>query len=379
MNKPKILHITPWFPNENNSTEGIFVWEHIKSLSAHTINEIISISFSKEKKFEEKEYEGVKHTEIRLKPLIDKWIFKERSASKQVAKILAKRHKEFDLINFHIAYPNAISIDKLKSSYPNLKFVITEHWTAYRYNFHLSEDNKGRKRIEQIFHHNIPVITVSTALAEDIQNFSKTTGFDSHIVPNVIRTDIFSYKEKTKKETFRFSSINNWNPMKNPITLIKAFHKVALKNPNIELVFAGTGDLIPEMNTLVKTLGLTDKVIFLGRISKQKVAEVLFNSDVYVQCSNYETFSVISAEALATGTPVITTKIGGVLDFIDDSNGILVEGMDIDNWAEAMEASIAEFEQYDLLKISQNAHNRFNLDAVGETYSKAITSIINEG
>ena len=296
-----------------------------------------------------------------------------------VEQIIAEHKNECDIINFHIAYPNAIKIGRLKEKYSKLKFVITEHWTAYHYNFNLADDSFGKKRMANMFHHNIPVITVSSALKEDIQKFSNSVDYPTHIVPNVIRTDIFEYKPKEESENFTFTSINNWNPMKNPTVLIRAFHQIALKNQHVRLILGGDGILIPKMKKLVEELGLSGKVEFIGRISKKEVAAQLQKCNVYVQSSNYETFSVICAEAIATGTPVITTKIGGVLDFIDDSKGILVSDMEIDNWVKAMEKLMHDFSIFNCSEISQKAHQMFNIEAVGKRYFEVLKAIKNEG
>ncbi len=379
MSKLKVLHITPWFPNEDNQMEGVFVWEHVKSLNPFVENWVVHIKFGNKSSKKEDIIENTPLTQITLKPIVDKWLFKEKKAAKLIDKIITTHQENCDLVNFHIAYPNAINIGELKKKFTDLKFVITEHWTAYHHNFNLAENSAGKKRMAAMFHHNIPVITVSNALAEDIQRFSNTTNYKSYIVPNIIRTDLFKYIAKDENVLFTFASINNWNTMKNPEILIQAFHQLTLKNDKVRLVLGGDGFLLPKMKEMVNNLNISDKVDFKGRISKEEVAKTLQASKAYVQCSNYETFSVITAEALATGTPVITTKIGGILDFVNDSNGILVEGMVVSDWTSALEEMIDNYKTFNFQEISATTQNRFNISAVGKSYFDVLTTICNEG
>jgi glycosyltransferase involved in cell wall biosynthesis len=375
MDKLRVLHITPWLPNEKKPSEGIFILEHISSLKPYCENEILYLYFGEKNSRDTFLEENIRTTKISLKPFMNKWIFKEKSADRAVHEFLFENKGRFDIINFHIAYPNAIKIGNLKQRYPDLKFVITEHWTAYHQEFNLAKNSKGRQRIEAIFKHDIPIITVSKALKEDIENFTGTKQQKVFIVPNILRTDIFNYRPKIKTDNFIFASINNWNPMKNPLVLIHAFAELYQTNKQLQLVLGGEGVLIEEMEKLVKQLDLQHAITFTYKLTKQEVAVILHAADAYVQSSNYETFSVICAEAIACGTPVIVTKIGGMLDFIHEENGILVDDLKVSSWVNAMKKMLEKREQFDSEKIAHEAHDRFNKASVGHKYFTCLKEI----
>lgn len=376
MKSLRILHITPWFPNENNPVNGIFILEHIKSLAPCAENHVYHIQFGKVDQEIEIKIEDISVIQKTLKPIVNKWWFKEKKVAKFVAETIANSQDDYDLVNFHIAYPNAIKIGDLKQAYPSLKFVITEHWSAYHENFNLLKGNKGRTRIESIFHHDIPLITVSTALKQDIENFSGKKQSQSFIIPNVIDTDLFYYRPPAENNLFTFVSINNWNPMKNPFVLIEAFAELYKNNKQIRLILGGAGSLMNEMLAMVARLELNDVITFKPNLSKSEVADTLSLANAYVQSSNYETFSVICAEALACGVPVIVSKMGGPLDFVDQKNGILVDDLSICSWTEALETMLVKRNDFDGKKIANEAAQRFNKSTVGKAYFNSLTQIL---
>ena len=77
-----------------------------------------------------------------------------------------------------------------------------------------------------------------------------------------------------------------------------------------------------------------------------------------------ETFGVVYAEALAAGLPVIGTKCGGPEDFVDDSNGILVEVGNKTELVEAMKYMYENRSSYDSNVIRQGVSKRFSEETI---------------
>lgn len=378
MDKIKVLHIVPWFPNPKNKIEAIFIAEHIKALNKHCFNEVLHIQFGKKNTSEIDNFDGIKVTRIISKPIIDKWIIKEKLATKNIKSFLKKEHLKFDLINFYVAYPNAINLNKIKKEFPENKFLITDVWSAFHTQFNLEKGNKGRNRIENIFSHPIPLFVVSDALGKDIQNFVGDDNLKYEVIPNCIDTSLFSYKKKTESNEFVFCSINNWSEMKNPIVLIKAFSLLKNKYDNIKLILAGTGVLIPEMKKIAIELNLNDSIVFKGKLTQNEVINELQNSNIYCQSSNYETFSVICIESLSTGTPVIATNIGGMKDFINTKNGELVNDLKVETWFAAMERNYLNYFKFKPIEISKECKKKYDLNVIGELFHSKLMNIYNE-
>ena len=94
---------------------------------------------------------------------------------------------------------------------------------------------------------------------------------------------------------------------------------------DVVLMLGGKGSLKPYFIRLVKKLGIKENVIFTGVISRKMVPYYYVASDVVVVPSLMEGFGIVGLEALASGKPVIASRVGGFPEYIiDGKNGFLV-------------------------------------------------------
>lgn len=105
--------------------------------------------------------------------------------------------------------------------------------------------------------------------------------------------------------------------------LIRALHDTC---SGAKLAIAGRGSQEKELKQLVQTLGLEPRVEFLGQLPPQELQSWMARARVVVLPHRLpETFALIGPEAMRFGTPVITTALGGVTEWLqDDCNGIAV-------------------------------------------------------
>ncbi|MCK5176695.1 MAG: glycosyltransferase family 4 protein, partial [Candidatus Aenigmarchaeota archaeon] len=107
-------------------------------------------------------------------------------------------------------------------------------------------------------------------------------------------------------------------PMKDPLTLIKAY-KIAKKTvPDLNLIICGDGELLEECKK-----NSDQNVHLLGMIDD--IAGVLKKADIFVCPSKYDPSPRSLIEAMAMGLPCIATNTGGIPYYLDESCGILVE------------------------------------------------------
>ena len=96
-------------------------------------------------------------------------------------------------------------------------------------------------------------------------------------------------------------------------------------NPGVTLLIAGEGPERPELETAVRELGIADRVRFLGPLPRLGVLELFRAADAAILSSSWENFPHTVVEALAVGTPVLTTAAGGVAEVVTDGlNGLVV-------------------------------------------------------
>jgi len=118
-----------------------------------------------------------------------------------------------------------------------------------------------------------------------------------------------------------------------PESAIKAREKTG--KHGLYFVLVGKGKLRPLLEKKTKDLGITDNVIFTG--FRNDMLEILQSIDLFVLPSLWEGQGVVIMEALAYKKPVVVSKVGGVVDVVeDDVSGILVPPMNPEALADAI-------------------------------------------
>ncbi|MBW4630542.1 MAG: glycosyltransferase [Iphinoe sp. HA4291-MV1] len=111
------------------------------------------------------------------------------------------------------------------------------------------------------------------------------------------------------------------HPQKDPILLLRAF--AALNEPNIHLLIAGDGELAVEVRAEIARLGLLNRVKLLGAVTQGELAQLHRVSNVFVLSSAYEGLPLVVLEALASGTPVVTTQCGETPKLLTADSGVV--------------------------------------------------------
>lgn len=120
--------------------------------------------------------------------------------------------------------------------------------------------------------------------------------------------------------------------------------RAAADVPGAIFALAGEGAEREPLEDLARSLGVDDRVIFLGY--RSDIAALLAVSDLVVLPSLFEGLPVALLEAMAAGRPVIASRIGGVDELVeDDRNGLLVEPGDPAGLAQAIRALLADPER----------------------------------
>jgi N-acetyl-alpha-D-glucosaminyl L-malate synthase BshA len=115
--------------------------------------------------------------------------------------------------------------------------------------------------------------------------------------------------------------------------VVDVFARVLGEIPS-RLVLVGDGPDLPRARSKVEELGIRDRVVFLGEYTP--VQELLSCSDLFLLPSSSESFGLAALEAMACGSPVVASRVGGLPEvIIDGESGYLCEVGDIDEMAAA--------------------------------------------
>jgi glycosyltransferase involved in cell wall biosynthesis len=166
-------------------------------------------------------------------------------------------------------------------------------------------------------------------------------------------------------------------PWKRPHDLLLAFAKVA--GANGYLVFVGDGPLRLDLESEAASLGISERVRFLGFVNQSGLPEVYTSSDVLVLPSGYEAFGVVVNEAMLCGCPVIVSdKVGAGFDLVrEGETGFVFPVGDIEALSALLQRALQSPER--LKRIGEAARERMaswsptqNLDGLVVALERAV-------
>ena len=119
--------------------------------------------------------------------------------------------------------------------------------------------------------------------------------------------------------------------------LLKAMPMVIKHFQNAKLVIVGDGEQITYLRDLTQSLGLCNSTIFTGAIPPMEIPEAYAAADVFVLPSLFESFGIALIEAQAAGKPVVSTRVGGAPEALqEDKTGFLVDPKDSEQLGKAI-------------------------------------------
>lgn len=133
--------------------------------------------------------------------------------------------------------------------------------------------------------------------------------------------------------------------------LIKAFKNLLNEGLDMQLLIVGDGKFEQEISSLVKRLDIENQVIFLPGIEDTKL--ILDALDIFCMPSLKEGLGLAVAEAQASGVAVIVSKVGGLVDLVQNGiNGILTAPEDYQAIASSIKRLLNDQELYDRLTLN---------------------------
>ena len=165
-------------------------------------------------------------------------------------------------------------------------------------------------------------------------------------LPNAVDVDLFrpDAERRTKVRTewgvaddeVVIGSLGRLDPEKRPDLLIESFAAVAARVPRARLVIAGGQARGTSIRSLAERHGVLDRTLVLGH--RPDAEDVLRGFDAFVQASDSEGSPYSLLEAMASGTPVVATAVGGVPSMVSaGEDGLLVPKGDASALAAAIE------------------------------------------
>jgi glycosyltransferase involved in cell wall biosynthesis len=177
-------------------------------------------------------------------------------------------------------------------------------------------------------------------------------------------------------------SVGRLYARKGLFTLIESMPSVIRKFRNAKFIISGKGQS-DEMKKLVAhaaKLGVKDNIVFTGYYPDKKLPRLYQAADVFAFSTFYENLPFAILEALSSGLPVVTTKVGGIPEVIEDGkNGFLVEPFNSRELADRIlyllehPATASEFGFLGRKTIEERFDWRFIVKKVLKVYDEALS------
>lgn len=223
------------------------------------------------------------------------------------------------------------------------------------------------ERLMPLVYRHCEFITVSESSRKEM-NALRITDKKINVVHPGIDPDFLFPGEKS--ETPLIAYVGRLQDYKSVDVAVQAFPKILASVPSASMVIAGGGEAEEKLLRLVKELGLSDRVVLLGKVSESAKRRVLQMAWVSVNPSFMEGWGITVIEANACGTPVVASDVPGLRESVADGRtGLLVPYGDRDALAEKICTVLTDSSTRDIL--SHNAlgwAKTFNWDASSEKF-----------
>lgn len=164
------------------------------------------------------------------------------------------------------------------------------------------------------------------------------------------------------------------HPQKDPVLLVQALSVLneQLNNGSdelkVHLLIAGEGELAPQLRSHIDNLGLTN-VTMLGALQQADLAHLHRVCDVFALSSAYEGLPLVALEALACGTPVVTTQTGETPSLLTHDSGVVCSERTPECIASALRQVLSKSENYSAQACTHVARPYAARTVVNEVYA----------
>ena len=360
----KVLFLTPWYPTDEKPNWGVFVREHAIALqNAGAEVEVWALCLLKTKDFWKSATStitsnGIIEKQVIVSTRFQQFVYNSPAWQRVLLESYFKISKadKPDIIIGNVGYPAGMWAQELSNRW-GVPYLVIEHWSGVQrfmtrsiWGAKLHNAYKGAKA----------VLPVSDFLGKQLQPYK--IGRPIITLPNVVDMVSFTYKPKQLTAgTVRFCSAQELSPPKLPFLMLEALDALQ-KKTGLTVIYNFVGGGPWEEQLKAKAAQSTIQFQLLPRQNKAALAAIIQESDFLIHASSYETFGLIALEALATGTPVITSNLPSLLEFVTEGRGFTSE-----NKADYFVAVLEKLIAYPFLpeSISAEITKAYSREAIG--------------
>ena len=353
-----ILCLSSWYPVERDQFLGNFVRSHVEAIA--TVHKVYMIVFEKSNR------DSVVRINTTINNVEEYRLLIPAAKSKIIRAIIQyrflKRIKKelpkIDIVHGHVILRQGLFFMLAKNIF-RAPLVITEHSNVFlKKKFTFLETYLTRF----VFKSTNAVTTVSKFLSDSIYEYF---GVKSTVIPNVV--DIAFYNQNLlTPEKFTFCHVSTLNEVKNVQGILDAFKELCTVNNSVYLKIVSDQNT-SDLREMVRIMQIEEHVIIYEGLNYKDTAKEMASSSAFILNSFSETFSVVLAEALVLGMPIVSTKVGLILDFNElPENIVLVEINDRISLFNGMSKVI---ESPKPQTVNENIRNMFSQQCIANSFT----------
>jgi glycosyltransferase involved in cell wall biosynthesis len=261
-------------------------------------------------------------------------------------------------------YPEGAIAHRLSERY-GVPFLVSEHapWTETWF-----ASKRVRREALAAAHAASALLPVSASVRDTMASYG-VEGDHVRVVPVGVDGDVFRLRPHVSRQRNQILYVGWINYIKGVDVLLEAMALLKGRGESVRLVLVGgaafrtTRIKEERLRSLAVTLGLGDRVSFVGHKSHSEVARHMAESAAVVLPSRAESFGAVLVEALACGTPVVATACGGPEDIVRESVGVLVPPEDPQALADGITDVLRQPERFEPEALRQYALSHFSWEA----------------
>ena len=236
------------------------------------------------------------------------------------------------------AFPEAVAACWLSQLF-NSRFFFKVHGSDI--NLHGKIPARA-KQIVNAAKHATGILSVSKALAKEMIQMGIAEKKITVIYNGVDHQQFFIADAPSTQDDY-ILYVGNLKHDKGVIELLQGFSQISNEQPLLTLVFAGAGKEMLRLSLLAKQLDIAEKVSFLGAVAHEKLPQLIARAKVLALPSYNEGVPNVVLEAMACGTPVLATNVGGIPEVVNaNSCGLLINPKSDNEVAQGLRSILAK-------------------------------------
>jgi len=196
------------------------------------------------------------------------------------------------------------------------------------------------------------LITPSTEMRSVLSSYGVTKPIE--VIPTGIRLDNFGDRDPQRYRALRGVAPEDKMMLfmgrvaeeKNIDFLVRVAGRLVSRIPRLKFLIAGEGGAKKRLEELVRQMGLSDTVQFVGYLRREDWRDCYAGADLFVFASVTETQGLVVTEAMAAGTPVVAVGEMGVKDVMASGKGGIMTRLDEQEFTEAVYRMLTDAEFY---------------------------------